>query len=325
MNCVWCTWDVTPGTLLLSAPVQSERLWRCSQRPCGEHPASWMVTQLKRELGVWWRRPVDQQHLPKNTPSSERESFCLKGTVHLKNTSTCSVIYPSKLFCCEFRVVCPLSLWCSKSYSNAFEKNSTAMSPSKNLEPVTQDNLQTFLWAWTDKGTVHPKKSRMPVSLSPSVPGDCFDVSSADISFKDVCLLSDVISPDLLCVLCSCSERFCKFVFLPFTHSFSIQTMEEVKDKPKRRPLVRAASEESSSDLSSVTYSPSPGDTLPWNLPKHHRMKRSKSASGDVLDPAERAVIRIAGTMFHTERKQKQKCLWGGCICLPTIHLYVLL
>lgn len=134
MNCVWCTWDVTPGTLLLSAAVQSERLWRCSQRPCGEHPASWMVTQLKRELGVWWRRPVHQQHLPKNTPSSERESFCLKGTVHLKNTRTCSVIYPSKLFCCEFRVVCPLSLWCSKSYSNAFEKNSTTMSPSKNLE-----------------------------------------------------------------------------------------------------------------------------------------------------------------------------------------------
>ncbi|TKS89099.1 Microtubule-actin cross-linking factor 1 [Collichthys lucidus] len=75
----------------------------------------------------------------------------------------------------------------------------------------------------------------------------------------------------------------------------SIQTMEEVKDKPRRRPLVRAASEESTSDLSSVSYSPSPGDTLPWNLPKHHRIKRSKSASGDVLDAAERAVIRIAG------------------------------
>ncbi|KAG8004859.1 hypothetical protein GBF38_010671 [Nibea albiflora] len=74
----------------------------------------------------------------------------------------------------------------------------------------------------------------------------------------------------------------------------SQKTMEEVKDKPKRRPLVRAASEESTSDLSSMTYSPSPGDTLPWNLPKHHRIKRSKSASGDVLDAAERAVIRIA-------------------------------
>ncbi|OCT75135.1 hypothetical protein XELAEV_18034125mg [Xenopus laevis] len=43
--------------------------------------------------------------------------------------------------------------------------------------------------------------------------------------------------------------------------------------------------------------SPSPGDTLPWNLPKHQRVKRSSSASGrgSVLDAAERAVIRIAG------------------------------
>ncbi|KAI2655801.1 Microtubule-actin cross-linking factor 1, isoforms 1/2/3/5 [Labeo rohita] len=49
--------------------------------------------------------------------------------------------------------------------------------------------------------------------------------------------------------------------------------------------------EQSSSERSS---SPSPGDTLPWNLPKHQRVKRSKSASGDVLDPAERAIIRIA-------------------------------
>lgn len=72
--------------------------------------------------------------------------------------------------------------------------------------------------------------------------------------------------------------------------------MDEVKAKPKRRPLVRAASEESSSELwTTVSGSPSPGDTLPWNLPKHHRIKRSKSASGDVLDPAERAIFRIAG------------------------------
>lgn len=40
---------------------------------------------------------------------------------------------------------------------------------------------------------------------------------------------------------------------------------------------------------------PCPGDTLPWNLSKHQRVKRSKSASAEVLDPAERAVIRIAG------------------------------
>lgn len=63
----------------------------------------------------------------------------------------------------------------------------------------------------------------------------------------------------------------------------------------RRRILERSASEESASDLSS---SPFPGDTLPWNLPKHQRVKRSKSASGDVLDAAERAVIRIAGMVL---------------------------
>lgn len=40
---------------------------------------------------------------------------------------------------------------------------------------------------------------------------------------------------------------------------------------------------------------PCRGDTLPWNLSKHQRIKRSKSTTGEVLDPAERAVIRIAG------------------------------
>lgn len=40
---------------------------------------------------------------------------------------------------------------------------------------------------------------------------------------------------------------------------------------------------------------PCAGDTLPWNLSKNQRVKRSKSASGEVLDPADRAVIRIAG------------------------------
>lgn len=44
--------------------------------------------------------------------------------------------------------------------------------------------------------------------------------------------------------------------------------------------------------------SPSPGDTLPWNLGKTQRSRRSGGGSvgnGTVLDPAERAVIRIAG------------------------------
>ncbi|KAK3532084.1 hypothetical protein QTP86_007072 [Hemibagrus guttatus] len=60
---------------------------------------------------------------------------------------------------------------------------------------------------------------------------------------------------------------------------------------PRPRLRERSASEESRSELCSSTF---PGDTLPWNLPKHQRVKRSKSASGDVLDAAERAVIRIA-------------------------------
>ncbi|XP_067305403.1 plectin isoform X9 [Pseudorasbora parva] len=68
------------------------------------------------------------------------------------------------------------------------------------------------------------------------------------------------------------------------------------RDKLRDLPPV----DQSSSDRSS---SPSPGDTLPWNLPKHQRVKRSKSASGDVLDPAERAVIRIADERDRVQKK----------------------
>lgn len=45
--------------------------------------------------------------------------------------------------------------------------------------------------------------------------------------------------------------------------------------------------------------SPSPGDTLPWNLEKTQRSRRGgggPGGNGSVLDPAERAVIRIAGS-----------------------------
>uniref|UniRef100_A0A8C2KHP4 Plectin a n=1 Tax=Cyprinus carpio TaxID=7962 RepID=A0A8C2KHP4_CYPCA len=75
---------------------------------------------------------------------------------------------------------------------------------------------------------------------------------------------------------------------------------EQVMSGVRRRILERSASEESASDLSS---SPFPGDTLPWNLPKHQRIKRSKSASGDVLDPAERAVLRIADERDRVQKK----------------------
>lgn len=58
---------------------------------------------------------------------------------------------------------------------------------------------------------------------------------------------------------------------------------------------VRPVAEEGSSGGSG---SPSPGDTLPWNLGKTQRSRRSgggPGGNGGVLDPAERAVVRIAG------------------------------
>ncbi|KAK2844196.1 hypothetical protein Q5P01_010855 [Channa striata] len=72
-----------------------------------------------------------------------------------------------------------------------------------------------------------------------------------------------------------------------WTSDCSSELMATRKDRRSdRTPL-----EESHGEMSSA---PCPGDTLPWNLSKHQRVKRSKSATGEVLDPAERAVIRIA-------------------------------
>uniref|UniRef100_A0A3B3QUU8 Calponin-homology (CH) domain-containing protein n=1 Tax=Paramormyrops kingsleyae TaxID=1676925 RepID=A0A3B3QUU8_9TELE len=53
-------------------------------------------------------------------------------------------------------------------------------------------------------------------------------------------------------------------------------------------------SDEDDYSFKSGSASPAPGDTLPWNLPRHERSKR-KIQGGSVLDPAERAVLRIAG------------------------------
>ncbi|XP_051519349.1 microtubule-actin cross-linking factor 1-like [Myxocyprinus asiaticus] len=49
----------------------------------------------------------------------------------------------------------------------------------------------------------------------------------------------------------------------------------------------------SQSPLAHSTAGPK-GDTLPWNLSKHERRKRESQDS--VLDPAERAVVRVAGS-----------------------------
>lgn len=53
-------------------------------------------------------------------------------------------------------------------------------------------------------------------------------------------------------------------------------------------------SDEDDFSQKSGSASPAPGDTLPWNLPKHERSKR-KIHGGSVLDPADRAVLRVAG------------------------------
>ncbi|KAM4865074.1 plectin isoform 14-T14 [Thomomys bottae] len=52
--------------------------------------------------------------------------------------------------------------------------------------------------------------------------------------------------------------------------------------------------------------SPSPGDTLPWNLGKTQRSRRGGGGAGGngrVLDPAERAVIRIADERDRVQKK----------------------
>lgn len=53
-------------------------------------------------------------------------------------------------------------------------------------------------------------------------------------------------------------------------------------------------SDDEDCSFKSGSASPAPGDTLPWNLPRHERSKR-KIHGRSVLDPAERAVLRIAG------------------------------
>eukprot|EP00076_Gallus_gallus_P009439 XP_004940517.2 dystonin isoform X25 [Gallus gallus] len=87
-----------------------------------------------------------------------------------------------------------------------------------------------------------------------------------------------------------------------------------VQVTPTRKPSSGTASYRcsmsSSADLSeeedlsqkSGTGSPAPGDTLPWNLPKHERSKR-KIHGGSVLDPAERAVLRIADERDKVQKK----------------------
>ncbi|XP_056148223.1 dystonin [Lampris incognitus] len=61
-------------------------------------------------------------------------------------------------------------------------------------------------------------------------------------------------------------------------------------------------SDEDECSYRSGSASPAPGDTLPWNLPRHERSKR-KFHGGSVLDPAERAVLRIADERDRVQKK----------------------
>ncbi|KAM8858982.1 dystonin isoform 4-T4 [Spinachia spinachia] len=91
---------------------------------------------------------------------------------------------------------------------------------------------------------------------------------------------------------------------------------QSVQVTPTRRPSSSSGnpslhcSMSSSADISdeddysvkSGSASPAPGDTLPWNRPRHERSKR-KIQGGSVLDPAERAVLRIADERDRVQKK----------------------
>ncbi|XP_072404553.1 microtubule-actin cross-linking factor 1 isoform X20 [Chiloscyllium punctatum] len=62
-----------------------------------------------------------------------------------------------------------------------------------------------------------------------------------------------------------------------------------------------SSSDEESVSERSGSLSPCPGDTLPWNLSKHQRSKRQSQES--VLDPAERAVVRVADERDRVQKK----------------------
>ncbi|KAJ7304444.1 hypothetical protein JRQ81_012005 [Phrynocephalus forsythii] len=71
---------------------------------------------------------------------------------------------------------------------------------------------------------------------------------------------------------------------------------EETLSERSYRSEPSCKSERSYRSERSGSLSPCPpGDTLPWNLPLHEQKKRKSQDS--VLDPAERAVVRVAGSM----------------------------
>uniref|UniRef100_A0AAV2JR41 Dystonin n=1 Tax=Knipowitschia caucasica TaxID=637954 RepID=A0AAV2JR41_KNICA len=84
--------------------------------------------------------------------------------------------------------------------------------------------------------------------------------------------------------------EFYQSVQLTPTHKASTSS-----GNPSQRCSMSSSADLSDEDEYSVksgSASPAPGDTLPWNLPRHERSKRKTLSS--ILDPAERAVLRIA-------------------------------
>lgn len=71
-------------------------------------------------------------------------------------------------------------------------------------------------------------------------------------------------------------------------------------------------SERSGGSLSPCPHSTTgpKGDTLPWNLAKHERRKRK--SQGSVLDPAERAVVRVAGRNWFQIACLAHIVVWDG-------------
>lgn len=90
------------------------------------------------------------------------------------------------------------------------------------------------------------------------------------------------------------------FLFTPF----SFVSQSSSSGNPSLHGSMSSSADFSDEDdysLKSGSASPAPGDTLPWNLPRHERSKR-KIHGGSVLDPAERAVLRIAGEQLRPGR-----------------------
>lgn len=120
-----------------------------------------------------------------------------------------------------------------------------------------------------------------------------------------------------LACFCFCTDLI--FPVLPCYYScLSCQAPGEMSSSDEESLSERSCmsersfrSERSGGSLSPCAHSTGPkGDTLPWNLSKHERRKRKSQDS--VLDPAERAVVRVAGRRFDRKWSLwKLQGVWG--------------